>query len=87
MDLFTPFWQKQMPQPGGHSGRPSRRSTSPAFQIGQRAGRWFDGQFERAGNYLNAWQHRIGFRRRNLFVLGILLSLLTYFVYDLLTLL
>jgi hypothetical protein len=74
--LFTPFQKKLLRQPDEH----------PGFQIGQRAGRWLDAQFERVGNFLNAWQYRAGLRRRNYIVLGVLLMLLAYFIYDLLTL-
>lgn len=77
MGLFTPFHKKLLRQPDEH----------PGFQIGQRAGRWLDAQFEQVGNFLNSWQHQAGFRRRNSIVLGVLLTLLAYFIYDLLTLL
>jgi len=73
--LFTPFQKKLLRQPDQH----------PGFQIGQQAGRWLDAQFERAGNFLNAWQHRAGLRRRNYVLLSVLLTLLAYFIYDLLT--
>lgn len=80
MGLFTPgrhtaFQKKQ--------ARPAEEH--PAFGLGQRAGRWLDAQFERVGRFLNTWQHRAGFRQRNYVVLGVLLSLLAYFIYDLLT--
>ena len=76
MGVFTPFQKKRLRQPDEH----------PGFQIGQRAGRWLDAQFERVGSFLNAWQHRAGLRRRNYVVLGVLLMLLAYFIYDLQTL-
>lgn len=76
MGLFTNFQKKRIIQSEEH----------PAFQIGQRAGHWFHSQFSRAGQFLNNWQHRVGFRRRNYMVLGVLLMLLAYFIYDLLTL-
>lgn len=75
MGLFTPFQKKMRPA-----------EEHPAFGLGQRAGRWLDTQLDRAGRLLNAWQHRAGFRQRNYVVLGVLLSLLAYFIYDLLTL-
>jgi hypothetical protein len=76
MGLFTPFQKKLLRQPDQH----------PGFRIGQRARRWLDAQFGRAGAFLNAWQHRAGLRRRNQIVLGVLLTLLAYFIHDLLTL-
>ncbi|WP_375448488.1 hypothetical protein [uncultured Fibrella sp.] len=59
----------------------------PSYQIGQRAGHWLNNQFGRAGQFLNDWQHRVGFRRRNYVIVAVLLSLLFYFLYDLLRLL
>lgn len=80
MGLFTPFQKKQVLPT---QARPTEEH--PAFGLGQQAGQWVKARFEQAGRFLNAWQHRAGFRRRNYIVLGVLLSLLAYFLYDLLT--
>ena len=76
MGLFTPFQKKP----------PVDLAEHPAHQIGQRLGQWFDGRLRRAADALNVWQHRVGFKHRNRLLLGVLLALLTYFIWDLLTL-
>ena len=55
--------------------------------MGQQTGRWPNTQCSREGQFSNDWQHWVGFRYRNYVIVAVLLSLLFYFLYDLLRLL
>lgn len=85
MGLFTPGRHSAFQKKQGWPTQTQPAEEHPAFGLGQQAGQWVKARFEQAGRFLNAWQHRAGFRRRNYVILGVLLSLLVYFLYDLLT--
>lgn len=54
----------------------------PAFQVGEQVGRWFSAVTIKIANYLNSWQHRVGFRLRNILILSILLLLFAWFIWQ-----
>ncbi|MBB3841888.1 hypothetical protein FHS57_005917 [Runella defluvii] len=55
----------------------------PAFQVGEQVGKWFSELTIKIANYLNSWQHRVGFRLRNVLILSILLLLFSWFIWQL----
>jgi len=52
----------------------------PAFQVGEQVGKWFSELTIKIANYLNSWQHRVGFLLRNALILSILLLLFAWFI-------
>lgn len=52
----------------------------PAFQVGEQVGKWFSDVTVKIANYLNSWQHRAGFRVRNVLILSILFLLFAWFI-------
>lgn len=59
-----------------------KEEENPAFQVGEQVGRWFSELTIKIANYLNSWQHRVGFRLRNILILSILLLLFAWFIWQ-----
>lgn len=53
-----------------------------AFQVGEQVGKWFSELTIKIANYLNSWQHRVGFRLRNVLILSVLLLLFAWFIWQ-----
>jgi hypothetical protein len=64
------------------SKKTQKEEEHPAFQIGEQVGKWFSELTIKIANYLNSWQHRVGFRLRNILIISILLLLLAWFIWQ-----
>jgi hypothetical protein len=59
-----------------------KEEAHPAFQVGEQVGKWLSELTIKIANYLNSWQHRVGFRLRNILIISILLLLLAWFIWQ-----
>lgn len=54
----------------------------PAFQVGEQIGKSFSELTIKIANYLNNWQHRVGFLLRNILIISILILLFAWFIWQ-----